>query len=229
LRRNARKYRRGVVAAVAALLMAPIFVGLAGTPAPQEDPAASAEQPAPAAAKQSATMLPPPEDGHAIEPQRMLATRIETPRMSLGEPLETTRKNARIDLPPVLITLPEERRPAEPTESSVAETPAPRAPEDGAAPEARKQTASKSIDYSTAMTALDQSALGLSSCGKGATGPVQVAVTFAPSGRVTRATIEEGPLQGTLTGSCVARRLRSVAIPPFAGGFATVHTTLELE
>ena len=46
-------------------------------------------------------------------------------------------------------------------------------------------------------------------------GPTPVSVTFAPSGRVTSARIEGGPFQGTSTGSCIARALRSATVHPF--------------
>lgn len=59
-------------------------------------------------------------------------------------------------------------------------------------------------------------------------GPTPVSVTFAPSGRVTSARIEGGPFQGTSTGSCIARTLRSATVHPFDGAPATVHGTVNL-
>lgn len=53
-----------------------------------------------------------------------------------------------------------------------------------------------------------------------------VSVTFAPSGRVTRATIDGGPHRGTAAGSCVAQRLRAATVAPFEGTPVTFHTSI---
>ena len=55
-----------------------------------------------------------------------------------------------------------------------------------------------------------------------------VSVTFAPSGRATRATIEGGPFQGTSTGSCIARALRAANVGAFEGSLVTVRTTVRV-
>jgi hypothetical protein len=51
----------------------------------------------------------------------------------------------------------------------------------------------------------------------------RVAVTVAPSGRVTRAVVEIGPFVGTAIGGCVARAFRGVRVAPFAGDAVTAH------
>jgi hypothetical protein len=67
----------------------------------------------------------------------------------------------------------------------------------------------------------------LSDCGA-APGPVNVAVTFAPSGNVTSAVVEDA-LQGTPAGSCIAQHLRNTRAPEFDGENQTVRTTLTLK
>jgi len=57
-------------------------------------------------------------------------------------------------------------------------------------------------------------------------GVVRVAVTFAPTGRVTSAVVESGPLLGTPAGGCVASKFRSARVPAFAGARVTVHKTV---
>ncbi len=57
---------------------------------------------------------------------------------------------------------------------------------------------------------------------------VPVAVSFAPSGRVTTARVTGGAWAGTVTGSCVAQAFRNVSMPPFAGGSVTVLKTVRL-
>ncbi len=53
-----------------------------------------------------------------------------------------------------------------------------------------------------------------------------VSVTFAPSGRVTTATVDGGPFAGTAVGGCIARALRSAKVAPFDGAPVTVHTSM---
>jgi hypothetical protein len=57
-------------------------------------------------------------------------------------------------------------------------------------------------------------------------GSAVVIVRYAPSGRVTSATIEPGPFAGTLTGGCVATIFRKALVPPFSGDYMTVKKTV---
>lgn len=57
-------------------------------------------------------------------------------------------------------------------------------------------------------------------------GQARVVVTFAPSGRVTRATISGPPFAGTTTGGCIASRFRGARIPAFSGEAVTVSKTV---
>jgi hypothetical protein len=84
------------------------------------------------------------------------------------------------------------------------------------------------FDEAGALAAIRNAGLGSAQCGEGAAGATVVSVTFAPSGRVTRALVEDGPFQGTAVGGCIARHLRSVSILPFEGDFRTVRTDVTL-
>jgi hypothetical protein len=57
-------------------------------------------------------------------------------------------------------------------------------------------------------------------------GGARVAVTFAPTGRVTSAVIEAGPFSGTPAGGCVVSKFRTAHVPPFSGESVTVHKTV---
>jgi len=93
----------------------------------------------------------------------------------------------------------------------------------------RAVAAAKPFDFTAAMNAVAAASVGPAQCGEDAIGATAVSMTFAPSGEATRAVIENGPLRGTQTGSCVARELRRVRIAPFQGGdTATVRTSVLL-
>jgi len=59
-------------------------------------------------------------------------------------------------------------------------------------------------------------------------GSARVAITFAPSGRITQATVAGPPYAGTATGGCIARTVRDVKIRPFAGAPITVSKTVTI-
>jgi hypothetical protein len=59
-------------------------------------------------------------------------------------------------------------------------------------------------------------------------GTMPVSVTFAPSGRVTTATVDGGPFVGTAVGGCIARALRSASVGPFDGAPVTVHSSVRV-
>jgi len=90
--------------------------------------------------------------------------------------------------------------------------------------EAAVPTALPPFDAQAAKSALAAGALSASSCRKGddPRGTAIVVVTFAPSGRITSATVNGAPYGGTATGGCVAATLRSMTVPPFAGNHVTV-------
>jgi hypothetical protein len=87
-----------------------------------------------------------------------------------------------------------------------------------------------SINRTRAAIAIAVSALqagGCKSAGAGAMS-VPVSVTFAPSGQVTKATVDGGPLAGTSAGGCVEQALHGASVRPFDGLPATVSTSVYL-
>jgi hypothetical protein len=87
------------------------------------------------------------------------------------------------------------------------------------------------FDNAAATAALNAAASASWACRKegDAPGSAVVIVRYAPSGRVTSATIEPGPFAGTLTGGCVATIFRKALIPPFSGDYMTVKKTVTLK
>jgi hypothetical protein len=60
-------------------------------------------------------------------------------------------------------------------------------------------------------------------------GLAKVVVTFAPSGRVTRASVTGAPFAGTETGGCIAARFRTARVPAFSGEHVTVTKTVTIQ
>lgn len=86
------------------------------------------------------------------------------------------------------------------------------------------------FDAAEAASALDGAAERASSCRQESdpSGTAVVTITFAPSGRVTTATIAGPPFFGTPTGSCIARTMRSATVPAFSGKLVTVRKTVTI-
>jgi hypothetical protein len=61
----------------------------------------------------------------------------------------------------------------------------------------------------------------------GPTGSGKATVTFAPSGRVTTATVG-GSFAGTPTGGCVASVFRKAHVPSFSGSAVTVSKSFTI-
>jgi hypothetical protein len=93
---------------------------------------------------------------------------------------------------------------------------------------ARAEEPAGAFDRSAAQAALASAAEQASSCRQDGdpTGVARVVVTFAPSGRVTSATISGPPFAGTQTGSCIARTMRGMSLPPFTGDHMTISKTV---
>jgi hypothetical protein len=110
------------------------------------------------------------------------------------------------------------------------DTPAP-AQSANAPTEQDEEEALPEFDKEAASSALDEGIAGLAACSQrevGA-GTTRVAVTFAPSGRVTTALLEgPGPFAGTPVAGCIVSRLRGVQVPAFSGEKVTVHRTVTL-
>lgn len=87
------------------------------------------------------------------------------------------------------------------------------------------------FDRAAASAALNASAAQASSCRKDGdpSGVASVVITFAPSGRVTSATISGPPFAGTPTGGCIAGTLRKAKIPAFDGERVTVSKTVVIQ
>lgn len=92
-----------------------------------------------------------------------------------------------------------------------------------------KMPAGKVFDRSAAVSAIRSAAARLAGCGPAAVGSMNVIVTFASSGQTTSVELEDGTLQGTPEGSCVAHHLRDLRVPVFCGEQETVRTTLVVE
>ncbi|HEY6728102.1 MAG TPA: hypothetical protein VI197_29035 [Polyangiaceae bacterium] len=92
----------------------------------------------------------------------------------------------------------------------------------------RAQEPAGAFDPSAAQAALATAAGQASSCRQDGdpTGVARVVVTFAPSGRVTSATISGPPFAGTQTGSCIARTMRGMSLPAFTGDHMTISKTV---
>lgn len=90
--------------------------------------------------------------------------------------------------------------------------------------------ATQGVAPQRAAIAIAAAARGAASClgGDDLRRTMAVSVTFAPSGRVTRATVAGGPHRGTAVGSCVAQGLRAASVPPFEGSPVTFHTSVTL-
>jgi predicted Zn finger-like uncharacterized protein len=82
----------------------------------------------------------------------------------------------------------------------------------------------------SAISALGGAAGSAGACKKpgGPTGTGKVQVTFAPSGRVTSATVMGPPFAGTAVGGCVAGAFRRAKVPAFSGNPVTVSKSFAI-
>lgn len=94
---------------------------------------------------------------------------------------------------------------------------------------ADEPSAAPELDRAAAVRALGAAAARATGCGNGTAARVRVAVSFAPSGRATSAVVSNASsLAGTPIGSCVARHMRAVTIPAFAGEPVTLLMTVTI-
>lgn len=84
------------------------------------------------------------------------------------------------------------------------------------------------FDRSAALSKIRSLLAASADCGPDAVGPVDVVVTFAPSGEATTAEIENGPRVETPAGNCVAQLLLHARVPEFDGGRETVRASTVL-
>jgi predicted Zn finger-like uncharacterized protein len=79
--------------------------------------------------------------------------------------------------------------------------------------------ADQPFNRGAAVAAMSAAASQASGCKKpgGPTGSGKATLTFAPTGRVTSATVDSPPFAGTAVGGCVAAIFRRAKVPPFTG------------
>ena len=85
------------------------------------------------------------------------------------------------------------------------------------------------LNRGAAIAALGSASRSAASCKRsgGPSGPGQASVTFAPSGRVSSASVG-GKFAGTSVGSCVASVFRRARIPAFSGGSVTLSRSFRI-
>jgi hypothetical protein len=203
---RSRMGERLAMTALASLILAPIFIGLSRHRGSND--AGRNESSIAGLDGVGVGVMPPsvaPIDPEAA-PHEEPATVAEPPAELQIPPLEITSRPAAVA---ALRRAASEKRPRQPALTTLTPT-------------------ATAFDFGAAMTAVTAAGIGPSQCGPDAVGAASVVVTFAPSGRVTRAVVENGPLRGTDVGGCVAMHLRDVRIAPFEGEIATVRTTVFL-
>lgn len=208
----------GVAAGVAMILGGGLVSRARHAGAPESATAALAATPIEAAAAEMreapiATPAPAPVEATPAEPARVPVVAKAAPAPQQAAPVKAAAPRAPVvaapaaepvataDLPSALAELP----------------PPPRAPE-------------VQISRSAVAVAIADAGLRAGACKDGeiASMSMPVSVTFMPSGRASRATVNGGPFAGTPAGSCVAQALRAASVPPFDGEPVTVSTTLHL-
>jgi len=123
----------------------------------------------------------------------------------------------------VVIDLDEPVAPKATTRRVLSAKPAPKA-----VPVERSRAAVGPFDPTAADSAFTSAAQQASACRQAGdpTGVAKVLVTFAPSGRVTSATISGPPFAGTQTGSCIAKTMRGMSLRAFEGDRMTISKTV---
>jgi predicted Zn finger-like uncharacterized protein len=153
------------------------------------------------AGKRAAAELKP---GGALQDQPEAPSPLSTPAPTAVEPASPPTRTA-----------------AQPKPADTPKPPQPpKAPESTDAP-FNKGAAAASIG------ALKGAAQGCKQEG-GPQGHASVAITFAPTGRVTTALVSGPPFAGTSAGGCIASTFRRATVPPFAGPPVTVRTSVAI-
>jgi hypothetical protein len=174
----------------------------------------------------------PTEKSPEPQPAVTTAAPSEAPAPSASAAAPPTGVGAKPDAPaasPGTTREPREREPREPREPR--ESSKPEAPEkEKTLADAMGEATTAPFDQSAAKSALVTAASGAASCKKegGPTGTGRALVTFAPSGRVTKAEIT-GDFAGTGVGGCVARLFRAARVPKFAGEPTTVSKNFTID
>jgi hypothetical protein len=113
-------------------------------------------------------------------------------------------------------------------ESTPSESDAPAEPAGAAAEDGAPALVGAGFDRAAAAAALNEATALAATC-RGAedpTGIAKVVVSFAPSGRATRALVSGPPFAGTPVGGCIASKFRAAQVPAFDGELVTVTKTV---
>ena len=142
------------------------------------------------------------------------------------EPPKTEDKPAESAAPPASASAAPDTKPADKPVAVAVKSDAAKKPKDEpAAPAADAPPFSKA----SAISALSAAASSAGTCKKpgGPTGSGKATITFAPSGRVTTATVS-GSFAGTPVGGCVASVFRRAHVPAFSGSAVTVSKSFSI-
>ncbi len=204
----------GAVVGVLALIGIAIFALSGGSKEEAKDAAASAT------AEAAATAEAPKPEEKKEEPNP--AETAKTEPSSAPATAATSAAPADTSKPASGTT------PSTPAAGKTPSTTAPAAKKEEEAPAPVSNAGPFSI--SAAQAALGSAAASAGSCKKpgGPTGAGKVQVTFAPSGRVTSATVNGPPFAGTPVGGCVASMFRRAKVPPFNGSPVTVSKSFSV-
>jgi hypothetical protein len=213
----------GAGAVAAAAVIAFVAARLGGEEAPRE--AAVVTAPAAPAAPPSASNEVRP----AFEPRRERVATAEAPKPQPAPVRANEAAEKPLPASPATVRAAEPPRPAEPARvaeiappkerPAVEPRPAPPRPKEAPAP-----SGGGDFDRAAAKAALAAAASAASGCKEpdDPSGGARVAVTFAPSGRVTSSKVMGPPFQGTQTGGCIARAFRGITVPAFDGDPVTI-------
>jgi hypothetical protein len=192
----------------AALILVLGYIAFSG-----DDDKAKAEEAAKAAA--SASALAKKEDAPKEEPKPEEKKEEQAPAASASATPDAKKEEAKADAKAAV-------KPGAPG------TPAPKKEEP--APAEAAASGAPAFSKAAAISALGGAAGSAGGCKKpgGPTGTGKVQVTFAPSGRVTNATVMGGPFAGTAVGGCVAAAFRRAKVPAFSGNPVTVSKSFAI-
>ena len=187
----------------APIVAAPAASELAVPPKPAESPPAGPSE-EPSASASAAGPAPKAKDVGALKPESNGAS-------------EPSRGTA-------------DARPSAKADESAAEKSATEPAKEKDLAAAMSESQAPPFDTGAAKSALVTAASSAASCKQqgGPTGTGRALVTFAPSGRVTKAEIT-GDFAGTGVGGCVARLFRAARVPKFAGDATTVSKNFTIE
>jgi hypothetical protein len=126
---------------------------------------------------------------------------------------------------------PRGRQPTSSPPSNERVEPAPKAPAPEPPPAAEEASSDAPFNTGAASAALTQAAANASTCRKPGdpSGVASVTVTFSNSGRATNANISGPPFAGTVTGGCIASKMRQARVPPFGGDRITVRKQVVIQ